>query len=405
MASSITESRPYQVPRSRVHLTHRRMREEILRSLEPLLFDGRGEGAAVRCALEQRFAATMGQRHASAVHSGTVGLFLALKACGVAAGHEVITVGNSDISTTAAISHCGARPVLCDVLTDDYTINPDLVEALITERTCAILPVDLYGHPADVAALRPIADRHGLKIIEDAALATGASDRGAPVGAYADVAVFSFAPFKPLGCAGNGAMVTTGDDTIAERLQLLCSYGHDLSRQGDAPGHQRHVIEGYNMPLDPLEAALLAVKLPHLDEWTAVRRTLVEAYRAGLQDLSVHLPVFRRETAPTFRCYTILVPDQGAVYEGLLEAGIEAVLHYVPPVYRQLVYAARPPAGSDRLAVTERLARHLVCLPVSPELDLDDVGYVVDVLRRLIPARTHASAPTDGQPQGEGTDE
>ena len=138
-----------------------------------------------------------------------MGLFIALRACGVGPGAEVITIANADISTTAAISQCGATPVLCDVCAADFTIDVDCVAGLITERTAAILPVDLYGHPANVKQLRPLADAHGLSIIEDAALALGAYDYGAPVGSFADVTVFSFAPFKPLGSVGNGGMVTT----------------------------------------------------------------------------------------------------------------------------------------------------------------------------------------------------
>jgi dTDP-4-amino-4,6-dideoxygalactose transaminase len=317
------------------------------------------------------------------VHSGTVGLFLALRACGVGPADEVITVGNSDISTTAAISNCGARPVLCDVLETDYTIDPARVEPLITERTVAILPVDLYGHPADVKSLRQIADQHGLKIIEDAALATGACDYGYPVGAFADVTVFSFATFKPLGCVGNGGMLTTNDEQLARRIRLLCGYGHTPDRQADTPGHQMHVAEGYNMPLDPLQAALLTVKLPHLKEWTEKRRAIAMAYAEGLQDSGAILPGFRPESLPTFRSYTIRVKDQQAVYQAMRRAGVEVVLHYVPPIYRQPVYSDKL-IGADRLPVTDQLGREIISLPVTVELDEDDIRFVVNTLRDIL---------------------
>jgi dTDP-4-amino-4,6-dideoxygalactose transaminase len=373
----------FRVPRSRVYQTHRTLRQAIWEALEPVLFGGPQAGEEARANLERQFAQMVGQRFACAVHSGTVGLFLALKACGVGPGDEVITVGNSDISTTAAISHCGATPVLCDVRPTDYTLDPDLVEPLITERTKALLPVDLYGHPADVRRLREIADRHGLRIVEDAALATGARDHGRPVGAFADAAVFSFAPFKPLGCVGNGGMVTTDDPEIARRLRLLSGYGHLPEVQASEPGHQRHLAEGYNVPLDPLQAALLAVKIAFLPEWTAKRRAIARAYEERLKGLDLTLPTFRPESEPTFRSYTVRVRNQARVYQGLRQAGVEAVLHYVPPVYRQPAYPQGLP-GSDRLPVTERLAREIVCLPVSPELTLDDVDYVTEVLQDLL---------------------
>jgi dTDP-3-amino-3,4,6-trideoxy-alpha-D-glucose transaminase len=275
-------------------------------------------------------------------------------------------------------------PILCDIIEDDYTIDVSLVEELITDRTVAILPVDLYGHPANVRALRPIADRHGLKIVEDAALAAGSEDHSAPVGAFADVTVFSFAPFKPLGCVGNGAVAATNDDAVAERLQLLCGYGHGSQKADGPPGQQAHLEEGYNMPLDPLQAALLRTKLPHLEDWTRARRAVVAAYAEGLARANVRRPVFRPESRPTFRSYTILVEEQDRVHRELLERGIEVVLHYVPPTYCQPVYASSPPRGADRLPVTDSVTRRLLCLPVTPELTPTDVDYVVNSVREVV---------------------
>jgi dTDP-4-amino-4,6-dideoxygalactose transaminase len=355
----------------------------MLQALEPLLFEHPGHLGDARRRLEAQFSALMGRKHALAVHSGTVGLFVALQACGVGPGDEVITVGNSDVSTTAAISHCGATPVLCDVLETDYTIDPDLVEPLITERTVALLPVDLHGHPADVKRLREIAAAHHLKIIEDAALATGAYDYGAPVGAFADVALFSFAPFKPMGCLGNGAMLVTGDDELADRLALLIGYGHGPRDPNGTPGYQRHIAEGYNVPLDPLQAAIVSVKLPHLHAWTTRRRAIARAYHEGLAELPVTQPSFRPESEPTFRSYTICVADQQGVYQSLLRAGIEVVLHYAPPIYRQPLYERALP-GADSLPVTERLAQQLLNLPVTVELTDRQVNYAVEVLSSCI---------------------
>lgn len=373
----------FRVPRSRAHLTHRAMRSEILQALEPLIFDQLGQAAQVCRAFEIAFALQVQQKYACAVHSGTVGLFLALRACGVGPGDQVITVGNSDVSTTAAISHCGAIPVLCEVRETDYTIDPDAVEPLVSDQTAALLPVDLYGHPADTKSLRSLADHYGLKIVEDAALATGAHDHGRPVGAFADVTLFSFAPFKPMGCAGNGGMLVTDAPELAERIRLLCSYGHALDAGPDLPGHQRHVVEGYNMPLDPLQAALLQIKLPYLDKWTEKRRQIASAYAHGLEGTTAIPPTFGPDAGPTFRSYTIRVPDQARVYEAMRAAGIEVVLHYTPPVYRQPVYPSGI-AGSDALPVSDRLAQEILCLPVAVELTDDEVAYVIETLRCLL---------------------
>lgn len=383
-------TQPFRVPRSRANHTHQKLRSEILAALEPILFDDYRSSYAIRSELESAFASTMRQRHAVAAHSGTIALFLALRACGVGPGDQVIAVGNSDISTTGAISQCGAVPVLCDVNPSDYTIDVDQLEDLITGKTRAILPVDLHGHPANVQALRPLADRHDLKIVEDAALASGAFDHGAPVGAFADVAMFSFAPFKPLGSAGNGAMLVTNDDSLADQLRILVAYGHDPQGGNLLPGYQNYIAEGYNVPLDGLQAALLLVKLPYLAEWTRQRRDIVSRLEAGLADTSAALPRFRPESRPTFRSYAIAVDCQQELHQGLRAAGIEAVIHYAPPIYEYDVYAGMFPEQAS-LTTTERLARQIVNLPVTPELTSDDVDYMIEVTRKLLNDRRNGA--------------
>lgn len=228
----------------------------ILSALEPLLFGSMNGAYEARSRLEHAWAEHFGQPHAIAAHSGTIAWWWP---CGPAA--LAPTTKSSPwgipISTTAAVRHCGATPVLCDVLEEDYTLDLSLVEALITPRTRAILPVDLHGHPADVRGLRAIADRYDLRIVEDAALAAN-WNHGLPVGAFADAAVFSFAPFKPLGSVGNGAMIVAHDEHIARQSRLLVGYGHDPDASDLPVGHQRYIEEGFNVPLDGMEAALLA---------------------------------------------------------------------------------------------------------------------------------------------------
>ena len=417
-------SKSFRVPRSRASQTHREMRAEIIAALEPILFDAYRHSYPLRRQLEDAFAAEVQKRYAVAVHSGTVALVIALRACDIGPGDEVITVGNSDISTSGAISLCGAAPVLCDVLESDYTLDIATVAAQITERTRAILPVDLHGHPADVKGLRALADRYKLKIVEDAALAVGAFDHGRPVSAFADVAMFSFAPFKPLGSAGNGAMLVTDDEAIDAQMRLLVGYGQEpaptqnpspIKREvlqnalaplpslwdarhrdgGKGPGdggwpsaYQDYVAEGFNVPLDGLQAALLLVKLPRLKEWTARRRAIASALESGLRDTPVITPRFRPESAPTFRSYAVRVvgrhgDQQLELHEGLREAGIETVIHYAPPVYRYQVYADAFP-NREQLPVTEMLSRQVVNLPVTPELTDVEVEYMIDMAQQLL---------------------
>jgi dTDP-4-amino-4,6-dideoxygalactose transaminase len=377
-----------QVPRSRAHLFHAAIREALLTALEPILFEPHQLDNAALRPLEEQFARwvggpAFGHPFAYAVNSGTAGLFLALRACRIGPGQEVITVGNSDISTTAAISHCGAIPVLCDVSATDHTMDVDQVEALITPRTAALLPVDMYGHPADVKRLRTIADRHGLKIIEDATLATGACDYGQPVGAFSDVAVFSFGAHKPLGSTGNGGIAVTKDPEIAQRLRLLRSYGRALDSLPGQSMFGNHAEEGYNLPMDLLQAAIVSVKLPYIPEWTARRRAIAQQYAAGLCDPRIQHPVFRSGSEPTFYSYVVRVPNRDALYHTLRGQGIEVALHYVPPVHCQLVYRDHPLAQSS-LPVTDRLAGELLGLPIDPALEDAEVGYIIHALMHAL---------------------
>lgn len=379
-----TNTRGFRIPRSRTFETHQALSGKFMAAIEPLVVNTYSHSSQVRSQLETEFAAEMDAKYAVAVGSGTIALFLAMRACGIGSGDEVITIANSDISTTAAVTNCGARPVLCDVLQTDYTIDTDQVEALITSNTRAILPVDLHGHPANVKALRPLANHYGLKIIEDAALATGAYDYGRPVGAFADAAAFSLAPFKPFGSAGNGGLVITSDEEIYRNLCLLADYGHAPRGPNQPAAYQNYITEGYNVPLDALQAAILLVKLPYLKEWTAKRRAIGEALEAGLAGTSARTPQLRPDSAPTFRSYTIRVDHQLKVHQELRQAGIEAVIHYAPPIHHYTVYAPQGLPGADNLPVTEKLARQIVNLPVSPELTADEVNYMIETTTKLL---------------------
>ncbi|MBM3449833.1 MAG: DegT/DnrJ/EryC1/StrS family aminotransferase [Armatimonadetes bacterium] len=371
----------FRVPRARNVELHASLRAQLDEAVARVVYGTNAAGDAEIRAFESEFAAAVGQAEAVGSCSGTAALFLAVRACGIGSGDEVITIANSDISTTAAIRNAGAEAVLCDIQASDYTIDAALVRYLITPRTKAILPVDLYGHPADVRALRAIANEHNLLIIEDACLATGAHDSGKPVGAFADVTVFSFAPFKPLGSVGNAGICVTSNPDLASELRKLASYGRDPRKPWPKDGSQRYDAEGYHLPMDPVQAAVLRVKLPHLAAWTAGRRAVAAAYEAGLRASSVRgrlsWPVFREESAPTFRQYTIQVDDRDAVHRKLRDAGIEAVLHYVPGSHRHPAYASRPLPGCEDVPVTERVSQRLLCLPLWPNHTQEEIEYVL----------------------------
>jgi dTDP-4-amino-4,6-dideoxygalactose transaminase len=336
-------------------------------------------------AFERQVAEEMGYGFVSAVQSGSAGLRLSLLSCGVKPGDEVITVANSDIATTAAISHCGATPVLCDVLASDYTMDVELVESLITERTVGVLPVDLYGHPADVYRLREIADRHDLFIIQDAAIATGARDRELPLGAFADMTVFSCSPYKPFDGIGNGGLVVTANELLWERVELLKGFGLQPGVPKTLPVTYDHVAEGYNLKMTPVDAAVLSVKLPYLKSWSAERRLIGNWYREQLTGMEgIILPSFRHEAEPIFRTFTIRVRSRDVVYRRIQQGGVQAALHYVPPVHLQPIYRDRNLPGSERLPITERLGNDVLCLPVALEQSREDVQYACELLLSIL---------------------
>jgi len=326
-------------------------------------------------AFEAEFAAYCGARYGIGVGSGTEALHLALWACGVGPGDEVITVAHTAVPTINAISLTGARPVFVDVDPMTYTMDPAAAAAAVTPRTRALLPVHLYGHPADMAPLRELAERHGLWLIEDAAQAHGARYRGARVGTLGHLAAFSFYPTKNLGAYGDGGMVITNDATLAERVRRLRNYG-----QSD---RYHHEVLGLNSRLDELQAAVLRVKLRHLDAWTAARRERAARYTAAL----------RRAIPPTeapwaqhvYHLYVVRVPQRAAVQEALARAGIGTLIHYPVPAHLQRAYAFLGVARGS-LPVTERLAEEILSLPLYPELPLTQVDEVAATLEATLAA-------------------
>jgi len=325
-------------------------------------------------AFEQEFADYCGVRHAIGVANGTDALYLALRACGVGLGDEVITVSHTFIATVEAIVNVGAIPVFVDVDPDTYTMDPSKIEAAITPRTRAILPVHLYGQPADMDAILPIAHRHGLAVIEDACQAHGATIRGRRVGSFGDAAAFSFYMGKNLGAYGDAGAVTTNSQALAECVRRLRDHGSVRKYE--------HVEMGVNSRLDEIQAAVLRVKLKYLDDWNARRRAHAEAYARVLSDLPVVLPTVRPGVEHVWHLYVIQVDERDRVREVLARRGVSTGIHYPIPVHLQKAAKGVGRLAGD-LAVTERVARRILSLPMFPEMSGVQVAYVADCLRRV----------------------
>ncbi len=320
---------------------------------------------------EEEFSSYIGVLHGIGVGSGTEAIHLALRACGLGPGDEVITVSHTAVATVAAIELAGATPVLVDVDPGFYVLDPQRLENAITARTRAIIPVHLYGQPVDLDPVMDIAQRRGLRVIEDCAQAHGAGYRGRKVGAYGDLACFSFYPTKNLGALGDGGMVVTNHTELAERARLLRQYGWEeryISRVG-----------GWNTRLDEIQAAVLRVKLPSLEEQNERRIRLADFYNRELQGTDLVLPKAREETTHVYHLYVVRSGQRDLLVNFLRDRGIGAAVHYPVPVHGQPAYAGRL-CGCDDLPETESLAREVLSLPMYPELTESEAQQVVEAV-------------------------
>ncbi len=334
-------------------------------------------GAEVR-ALEDEFAAFCGVRHAIGVASGTEALQLALVALGVGPGDEVITVPNAGVPGTAAILLTGARPVFADVEEHSHNMDPERLEAAITPRTRAVMPVHLYGRPANMAPIIEICQRHNLFIVEDCAQAHGAHYQGWHVGSLGDVGCFSFYPTKNLGCFGDGGMVVTDDLDLAERLRKLRLYGWGKKYFCDLPG-------GTNSRLDELQAAILRVKLPHLEVWNLRRQERARWYDDLLAGSAVQTPEPPPpEVEHVYHLYVVRCAHRDALCEHLRQRGVGSDIHYPLPTHLQPIYQDLGYREGD-FPVSERLAREVLSLPLYPELTREEIEAVVEAVHSFVP--------------------
>lgn len=380
-SAPLPSSTVWKVPRSKAHVFNQQIREEILQAVQPALFGDYWDFPNLLLQFEAQFAAFIELEHVAAVQSGSSALLLALRAAGIKAGDEVITVANSDMSTTSAIMNCGAIPVFCDVLASDYTMNPDLVEALITEHTRGLLPVDLYGHPANIKAMQQIAKRHDLFIVEDAAIATAARDFGQGMGAYADLVCFSTCSTKQIGAIGNGGMVATNDPKLREKLEIYRGYGlNPETTKGQHAGNDQ-IADGYNLKMSPVDAVVLSVKMKFLPHWTEKRKQIARQYETRLQGVAgIYLPTFRPESEPVRREFALCVQHRDRVFDALRENGIQTALNYCPPAHQRKVYQELHLPGSRQLQQTEQISREIITLPIDPLLTIEEIDYVCDQL-------------------------
>ncbi|MFC3674345.1 DegT/DnrJ/EryC1/StrS family aminotransferase [Ferrovibrio xuzhouensis] len=370
------------IPQTNPKATYLEQKPAIDAAIRRVLDSGWYVGGEEVAAFEAEFAAWSGSRHAVAVASGTDALIVALRGLGVGPGDAVITVSHTAVATVAAIELTGATPVLVDV--DHYwTLDPERLEALLANwpaeapKAKALIPVHLYGQPAAMPALQAIADRHGLAVLEDNSQAHGAMLGGRMVGRWGKVAAYSLYPTKNLGAIGDGGIITTDDDALAEIMRALREYGW----------RQRYIsdIAGMNSRLDPLQAAILRTKLTSLDHDTARRQAVAARYTEGLAGLAgLALPAVRDGAVPAWHQYVI---DAGArrdaLQAALREAGIGTLVHYPVPVHLQPAYKGRIVLGPGGLPRTEAAAGSILSLPMFPQLADADVAAVIAAVRRI----------------------
>ncbi len=325
-------------------------------------------------AFESAFADYCSVRYGVGVSSGTDALYVILRAIGVGPGDEVITTPNMFIAAVEAIARTGARPVLVDVLENTYCIDPGAVERALTPHTRAVIPVHLFGLPADMAPLMELADKHGFYVVEDACQAHGAEYRGKKVGSIGHAAAFSFYPTKNLGGFGDGGLITTDDPDIHRKVRMLRHHG-----QSD---RNVHTEIGYNSRLDSIQATVLNVKLPHLDRWNAQRRELALRYREKLRSTDYSFQEVPEQTESVYHVFAARHPRRDLVHEQLERSSIGYGRHIARPIHQQPGYRF---LSYDRGAfpISEKLCDELVSLPICPSLTLEQVDYVVDTLVKV----------------------
>jgi dTDP-4-amino-4,6-dideoxygalactose transaminase len=362
------------VPYLDLRAQYRTLRSEVLSAFEEICESTSFAQGRATSEFEAKFAAYCGVDHCVSLNSGTSALHLALRCLDVGPGDEVVTVSMTFIATAWAISYVGATPVFVDIDPLRRTLNPDNLEAAITSRTKAIIPVHLYGMPAEMDRIMAIAERHGLPVIEDAAQAHGARYRGKRVGQFGQIACFSFYPTKNLGAYGEGGALVTNDASIAHRARSLRDHAQSQK--------YLHDEIGYNYRMDSFQAAVLSIKLKYLDEWNTARIDRARQYTELLKGSSYKLPADMSVSECVWHCYVIETPERDRVRSALQDVGIQSAVHYPVPVHLQKAYAHLDYRSGD-LPITEALCEHCLALPIYPELSKEKISRVASVLLDL----------------------
>ncbi len=371
------------IPFLDVGATYRELRSELDTAFRRVMENGWFILGREVEAFEVEFAAYCGVKHCVSVGNGLDALHLALRALGIGAGDEVIVPSNTYIATWLAVTYAGATPVAVEPDPAAFNLDPARIAAAVTPRTRAILPVHLYGLPADMDAIMAIARQRGLKVIEDAAHAHGARYCGRHAGALGDCGCFSFYPGKNLGCFGDGGAVTTDDGDLADRLRLLRNYG---SRR-----KYHHEVAGVNSRLDELQAAFLRVKLPRLDEWNQRRTGIAARYLQELRSIpGLTFQQVPRYCESAWHLFVVRHPRRDELQQHLAAAGTGTMVHYPIPPHRSAAYAGNSWRGA-RLPWAERLAGEVLSLPIGPHMSMAEVDRVCETLRSFQPAVRHAA--------------
>lgn len=363
------------VPFVDLKMQYQSMKSDIRSAIMSVVEDTAFVGGKYVQEFEEAFAAYCGRKYAVGMSSGTSALHLALLAMGIGEEDEVLTAANTFIATTEAVSHAGATPRLVDVDIESYNIDPSLIEGAVTKRTKVIIPVHLYGQPADMDAVNAIAEKHNLLVLEDAAQAQGAEYKGRKAGSYGHAAAFSFYPAKNLGAYGDAGAIVTDDEEIADRIRLFANHGRRSSND--------HAVEGFNARLDGIQAAVLSAKLPRLEKWNQMRHDAAGRYDEMLSGLDVIVPKEMAYAKHIYHLYVIRVRQRDKVREELAARGVASGLHYPIPVHMLDAYKYMDlPKGT--FPVTEKAAGEILSLPMYPEITAEQQQYVADCLAEVL---------------------
>jgi len=328
-------------------------------------------------AFESEWAAYCEAKYAVGVGNGLDALHLALLALDVGPGDEVIVPSNTYIATWLAVSQCGATPVPVEPDNATYNIDPSLIEAAITPRTKVILPVHLYGQPADMDPILAIARKHNLRVLEDAAQAHGAKYKSKRIGAHGDVVAWSFYPGKNLGALGDGGAITTNNSEIADRVRVLANYGSCVKYLNE--------VQGYNSRLDPIQAAVLRVKLQELDEWNQRRKNIAKCYLDGLAEGGLVLPKVPEWAEPVWHLFVVRSTQRDVLVKRLNDAGVGTLIHYPVPPHRQAAYLEAG-FGVGSFPIAEQMAGEVLSFPMGPQMTGDQPEQVMNAMRGALDA-------------------